>query len=544
MLQTDTYGQLSPGELHRSHEFLDGVDNCSKCHSPDRESMSTLCLTCHTAISDRQADGKGLHGRAEYQDCRLCHVEHQGRNYDLVYFKGGIKAFDHRLTGYELQGSHAKLDCRECHRVEHFADADQLLNQAVALDRTYLGLSTNCLSCHLDQHRDQLGLDCGKCHGFDKWKPAPGFTHAKSAYDLTGKHIEVVCEKCHPLLIDDMSAGSQKYANYRPIEHANCSNCHKDVHEGRLGNECTKCHSTNGWRQVRAASFDHDKTRYPLKGKHAPLDCQKCHSNDSGSRKLAFARCLDCHSDFHERAFVDRQQKGACEECHTVDGFTPALFRLVQHDSTDYPLSGAHRAIPCSGCHRTQNAGSFHYTFDFAATRCNDCHRDPHGGKVDKFIRADGCETCHTVRTWDESIFDHGKTEFELVGKHGTVSCKSCHNDNLIEPSLKVAFDSLETTCESCHKDIHGGQFVVEGTDSASNCDRCHTSTDWKPARFDHTRDSRFVLDGAHNRVACVSCHAKKSNGAKGPEFIVYKPLDTACVSCHAGGTPVGKAES
>lgn len=52
--------QISPGELHRAHAFLEGVDNCSKCHGGSTEQIPSKCLACHTAIAA---------GRPNRKDC-------------------------------------------------------------------------------------------------------------------------------------------------------------------------------------------------------------------------------------------------------------------------------------------------------------------------------------------------------------------------------------------------------------------------------------------------------------------------------------------
>ncbi|RME28345.1 MAG: hypothetical protein D6800_04015, partial [Candidatus Zixiibacteriota bacterium] len=207
LLTEKTNGQLSPGELHRSHAFLEGIDNCEKCHARDHRDLSVRCLKCHTAIRDRRAAGQGLHAGPDYADCALCHVEHQGRDYALIYFKGGKKAFQHDLTGYKLEGRHAQLDCRKCHNPDHIRDRDTLAEQAVNVDSTYLGLSTDCLSCHVEQHRGQLSKDCRRCHDFNGWKPAATFSHDSARFVLTGKHKQVDCVKCHPRRADTTAQG-------------------------------------------------------------------------------------------------------------------------------------------------------------------------------------------------------------------------------------------------------------------------------------------------------------------------------------------------
>ena len=58
----------------------------------------------------------------------------------------------------------------------------------------------------------------------------------------------------------------------------------------------------------------------------------------------------------------------------------------------------------------------------------------------------------------------------------------------------------------------------------------------WKAEKFDHNRDSKFKLDGAHLKVDCRKCH--KETVVDGKPYITFKPLETACSSCHGGNIP------
>ncbi|HSD67521.1 MAG TPA: cytochrome c3 family protein, partial [Vicinamibacteria bacterium] len=102
--------QISPGALSRAHAKLEGSTRCLDCHDPKRGVAAEKCLACHKPLQERIAAGKGLHARPEYRDCKTCHVEHQGADYELVWWgKAGKKAFDHAQTGQTLSGKHATL---------------------------------------------------------------------------------------------------------------------------------------------------------------------------------------------------------------------------------------------------------------------------------------------------------------------------------------------------------------------------------------------------------------------------------------------------
>src|SRR5512140_3170363 len=47
---------------------------------------------------------------------------------------------------------------------------------------------------------------------------------------------------------------------------------------GPLALGCENCHTNTAWKPIRnLPEFDHDKTRYPLRGMHAGVACTACH---------------------------------------------------------------------------------------------------------------------------------------------------------------------------------------------------------------------------------------------------------------------------
>ncbi len=471
------------------------------------------------------------------QVCEECHVEHHGRDFALVYWKDGEAAFDHSLTGYELSGAHKPLQCRQCHIAKNVVPDLKEGDARKDPNRTFLGLSTQCKSCHFDEHRGQVSEKCESCHSNTAWKPAISFDHQMTKYPLSGQHQKVECAKCHPALSDKSVVADTSYQKFTGLNYSECSSCHKDPHANRLGPDCAGCHNTGGWRTVNNSKFDHSKTRFPLIGRHAPLQCAKCHKQEEPRKVLAYSNCSDCHADFHQGAFVKSPGGAKCERCHNVDGFRPGNFTIEQHDSCDYPLRGAHIAVPCDGCHVTTPTGkiSRQYKFAFNDVACKSCHRDPHNGKADKWVNSGGCEGCHNVESWKESVFAHDSTKFPLTGRHKGVKCLDCHGNKNDKTNVSLlTFELLPRICNECHKDIHGGQFVVN---EQTACDRCHQTDNWKASKFDHNRDSRYRLDGAHAKVPCNQCHGNVIQ--ESTILVRYKPLGTECKDCH--DTKTGK---
>jgi hypothetical protein len=515
--------QISPGPLSRAHAKLEGSAQCLECHDPGEGVSASKCLACHEPLRKRSASGLGLHARADYRDCRRCHVEHQGVEFALVFWgKQGQAAFDHALTGHPLAGKHKQLACSECHKT-----------------RSFLGAVSDCSSCHRDEHRGQFaGRACTSCHNEQAWKPAPGFDHAKAAWPLSGRHAAVACERCHAPRQPDPKDSSASFRVFRVANGHECASCHADVHKARFGGGCASCHTSAGWKQVKAASVDHDRTGYPLTGRHRGVACDACHKLGLPMR-IKHERCGDCHADLHAGTLAARAEPSRCESCHTLDGFRPARFGPDEHARTAFPLRGAHLAVACDECHKraatvaggagASTATSPQVPLKLPAARCVDCHRDPHRGETAVASAQNVCETCHRVESWRQVAFDHARTRYPLSGRHAGVTCVRCHA-HMEDPATRIGFKGAGTECAGCHRDPHAGQFAAANGRTA--CERCHATDSLQATRFVHSRDSRYPLDGAHARLACGRCH--KPEVANAIRVVRYKPLPVACAGCHA----------
>lgn len=117
-------------------------------------------------------------------------------------------------------------------------------------------------------------------------------------------------------------------------------------------------------------------------------------------------------------------------------------------------------------------------------------------------------------------------------------SCKKCH--------APFARDEQRALCLDCHKDIAGDLAGKSGFHWRSEpartgqCRNCHTDHEGRgadivrltPHTFDH-RLTDFPLQGGHQRVTCVDCHATGKQ---------YREAPQACVGCHAEQDVHGKA--
>ena len=554
---------LSPGPLAKGHANLEGITNCTKCHVKGGQLSEQRCLDCHTEIKERLAQKQGFHGQIPPAQvtCNRCHHDHQGRDVQLVEWpSGGQKKFDHRKTGYVLEGKHVQLECASCHTKRLIVEQSvrTLIEQRPARN-TFLGLPAKCDACHFDEHRGQMPGACTTCHSQSGWKPAPGFSHAKTDFPLQGKHAAVDCLKCHVKTMDadahkdaPVPPRSEVFERFLPVAHASCTDCHKDPHEGRLGADCKACHTVDGWTQVRGATGErafHEKTRYPLRGAHLDVACRSCHGPFPGVRAiykgLKFDSCSACHVDAHLGQLGSPPQ--SCDSCHGIVAFLPARYDPAQHQK--YPLEGAHAAVACSGCHRSDSALSakaspvltwiaarrrtdrvsltrFHPPGQTA--RCDTCHTDPHAHQFADRVKRAGCADCHQVASFTAVRFDHSRdARFALEGAHAKTACAACH---VAGADKVVRYKPVATSCASCHADPHAAQFSKAG--KQVDCASCHAVDQWKNTRFVHRQPfTSFKLEGKHAQLACTACHREVD--ASGTRVRQYRGLPVTCAGCH-----------
>jgi hypothetical protein len=204
------------------------------------------------------------------------------------------------------------------------------------------------------------------------------------------------------------------------------------------------------------------------------------------------------------------QLKWDCQDCHTADSWTKMKESpKFDHAETGFPLGGAHATAQCIGCHKTP-------VFSHVATECSDCHSDHHKGQL-----GTQCQNCHTPRDWKnrrEVLSTHIQRGFPLAGAHATADCEMCHTG-----AAQQQFAGTSTNCFDCH--------TSEFTSAANpnhvqnnfdhDCTKCHSSSSWNPARFDHALTS-FPLTGQHQTVACITCHPATFAGTT-----------SDCYTCH-----------
>lgn len=413
-----------------------------------------------------------------------------------------------------------------------------------------------CSTCHPDHG--------GKDFALISW---PGgnpqkFDHRTAGWPLDGGHQKVKCEGCHKpaFRLSNAAALSARRApdwGWVGLERR-CASCHEDVHRGRLGTACDKCHVTTSFKTINQSSFDHNKTKYPLRGRHAEVACEKCHDFSAGkvASSPRFANCTDCHKDDHAGTATLSGRVVDCAVCHVVGGWRPSTYTVVQHRLAKYPLEGRHEQVKCEACHvKTSGApvtqvGSAGVVMRPAASLCRDCHGDDHGDQLARRPDRGACSACHTVQGWKPSTYTvatHATLRLRLEGRHAEIECRACHGPNRVGlPALPgtqslgragVALTLKQADCVACHVDPHDGQLP--------RCGDCHGVRAFRPSTIDIVAHQRYKLpvEGAHRAVPCVACHKEMGHpvtrssltlaGWSFPRLRFAAPAG-GCAGCHA----------
>jgi hypothetical protein len=565
--------QISPGPLAKAHQALEGATNCVKCHGLNREPMTAMCVACHRDIGVLQREQRGYHGRevrASGKTCAQCHPDHAGASFDMIAWPGGSSSrFDHDQAGWRLDGAHREATCTSCHATAYRVAPVAALSVRKG-SAGWIGLGTKCATCHErdDAHRGDLSTTCESCHDAKAWAPAPTFDHEKTDYPLTGAHADVKCAACHetPRLPVRRNAEGERVGTFKPVPFRECSSCHADPHRGALGARCASCHVTRAFDVISRTGFDHQVTKYPLRGKHASVSCAGCHGENLAVKTPPFRTCATCHQDPHDAAVP----RADCAACHTVSGFAPSTFTVAQHARTSYPLDGRHVATRCIACHvpvaaapGTGRRPARAARLALGAPTCASCHADAHGRELAGRVTDATCESCHTTGGFAPSTYTaaaHARLAVSLEGRHGQVPCAACHGPQrpglpaLVVPKGRTAKATLrvpEVTCAGCHVDPHRGKYEATGSRAvATGCPACHDVTRWRPATTTVAQHASlgWALEGGHRAVPCVACHQEMSGrpatatlrlAARGVAELPFPARqDTRCASCH--DTPHG----
>ncbi len=518
LLPRSANAQLSPGELASAHAHLEGLANCTQCHSIGNKIPDSKCLSCHTEIDALIQSDRGFHAwkTTREKTCVDCHSDHHGLKFDMTRFDE--KNFDHNTTGYELNGKHATIDCRQCHK------PDNIINPEISKRKnTFLGLEKECLSCHDDFHQGTLTNDCVKCHDFESFRPASLFDHNTTDFVLKGAHEDLDCKSCHK----EEERNGRTFQLFSNLDFADCIACHENPHKSNWNATCATCHIESSFNTfIGQNSFDHKRTSFTLNGQHANLNCFDCHTKTTADQlfmdyqNVAENNCVQCHQDPHEGKFGEN-----CADCHNEESFFNLNnLEAFNHDLTNFRLIGLHKTVDCKSCHLDK------LTKPLAHQNCYDCHEDYHRGEfLEQGVLRD-CNECHALeKNFTYSSFgleEHDASNFPLEGAHIATPCIDCH-----WMAEQWTFRSIGLACVDCHEDIHQ-HFISDDYYPQQNCLNCHNSASWHDITFDHEKTS-FQLSGKHLEVTCGACHIEKSEDETLILAQNFINLSSECYSCH-----------
>ncbi len=530
------------------------VIDCASCHSPENWSFDRKnaafshditrfslkgqhkeldCRLCHSSLifdeasPDCNSCHRDIHQKTVGNDCARCHNSSSWIVTNIYEV--------HERTNFPLIGVHKKVNCSECH-------------QNVA-NNLFDPLDINCVSCHLSDYQmttrpnhslSGFSDNCSDCHDLfsHDWK-SNGVNH--SFFPLEKGHNITDCAACH------------KNENYRIISN-DCVSCHQADYDNTVNpnhklsgiqTDCKTCHTTDpDWNP--AVFKEHDELFFPIySGKHKGKwdNCTECHDNPSN---YAIFTCTSCHKKpetdhEHDEVAGYHYDSGACLACHPT-GNEGSIFN---HNTTGFPLTGAHTTVNCQECHTNGYKGT--------STACNSCHQDDYDASVNPSHPNLGlptdCAQCHTTQPdWKPATFEIHNDFYALNGKHAAIAndCAACHNGD---------YNNTPNSCYGCHSENYNSTTDPDHKTALfpQDCASCHSENAWVPSTFEHDGLYFPIYSGKHKgewdqcqdchqvagdfkQFTCISCHQNPETNEEHEGVSGYVYTDNACLACHPSG--------
>ncbi len=458
--------------------------DCKSCHeSLVFSKMDKDCFSCH----------KDIHQGTVGLDCASCHTPTTWIVKDII----GL----HQNGRFPLLGAHQTADCAQCH-----SGYPQL---------NFEPLNIDCYACHKQNYEStqnpnhvaaNFSTECQDCHNISalSWN-ATNIDH--SFFPLVGGHALPSCFSCH-----------QQGGDFTGLS-TECYSCHQQTYESTqnpnhiaagMPTTCEFCHSIQGWVP---AEFNHDLTAFPLTGKHIDTDCSNCHTNGYTGTPT---ECYACHQQDYESTtdpnHVVENYPQDCTVCHNTTNWDDTNY---DHNTSQFPLTGAHIQTACASCHTSGYTGT--------PTDCYACHETDYNNTTDPNHQAAGfltsCVDCHSTTAWTPATFDHDNQYFPIYsGKHSGKwnQCSECHTvpNNYSNFSCIDCHEHNKTDMDQDHQGVQGYFY------NSADCFSCHPQGSSDNA-FNHAT-SNFPLTGSHLTASCADCH---QNG--------YAGTTSVCSDCH-----------
>ena len=190
------------------------------------------------------------------------------------------------------------------------------------------------------------------------------------------------------------------------------------------------------------------------------------------------------------------------------------------HQTSRFPLLGAHRTADCSDCHKSETL----VRFDVPGVNCIDCHREDYMSTTNPNHAEAGfsedCSSCHPVNSfeWTGAGFNHDF--FPLTQGHSGLNCSACHTTG--------NYPDANPDCFSCHQTDYNNTTNPnhQSMGFPTTCTTCHTT---KPRMETgiiqrHDNQSFPIYSGKHSGTwdSCTDCHTNPSD---------YSQF--TCLTCH-----------
>ncbi|MBC8323037.1 MAG: hypothetical protein H8E70_05675, partial [Candidatus Marinimicrobia bacterium] len=268
-----------------------------------------------------------------------------------------LSNFSHANTNFQLEGAHGIANCVDCHT-----------GSTIGEKHDFSQVTSDCNSCHLDIHQNTLGNECSRCHTSLTWIVQQQlFNHEETQFPLVGGHRNVNCNECH----DDLTNIDVTPTDCFSCHHVQYKTAQNPSHFlSGMSTDCKECHGIEQSAWV-PSSFDHNvQTSWELTGSHFSAECSGCHVGEFLGTPND---CWSCHEqEFNATGsgqfpdapdHVTNMYSQSCEVCHSTFEWKGAE---VNHDLTEFPLTGNHQTTDCAQCHIN---GNYDVPLD-----CADCH--------------------------------------------------------------------------------------------------------------------------------------------------------------------------
>ncbi|MCL4488104.1 MAG: NapC/NirT family cytochrome c [Chloroflexi bacterium] len=389
---------------------------------------------------------------------------------------------------------HQNQQCSDCHgRLVHVNGADTISTSPNPHE------VRDCTVCHTPENLNPHGyatLACTSCHS--------GIIPMHEKARLQGVMPMESCQECH----QKNKVGSPEY----------CQTCHVSPHG--ISVPCSRCHtSKTTWTEH---TFNHPVA---LTGKHAGVDCVKCHANrDLSSMKYV---CSDCHTPPSTHPGTINGVTGNCANCHTPDGWKVTMPTQL--------VSASHNGrTNCLACHTSLTQPAL---------------PKDHTGRTN-----DTCLVCHKIApaapptatpapgTSNPPPTSSSGGPKALPGDHaGRTTCLACHA-NGVGPALPVDHAGrTDAVCTGCHKASGAATATpaASTTTAATSATPTTAGAGAAPASTKVSIPSPAATSGGPKplpadhagRTTCLACHANGTGPALPADHAGRQ--DAMCMACH-----------